>query len=83
MKINPFSAQKKKQFNLSDLTSDEFDAIIFAGATTVEHRGPSDAFTLEEMSQILGSEAFKSWPNRSKDWLWQTYAVESGLDDRK
>ena len=81
--MNPFSLAEKKRHNLSDLTNEEFEKIIFAGASTVEHRGPSDAFTLEEMIQILNSEAFKSWPNRSKDWIWQTYATESGLDDRK
>lgn len=71
--MNPFCLAEKKRYNLSDLTNHEFEKIVFAGATTCEYRGPSDAFTKEEMETILNSEAFKSFPNYSKDFLWAAY----------
>lgn len=75
--MNPFSLAEKKRHNLSDLTNEEFEKIVFAGATTVEHRGPSDAFTAEEMQTIINSDSFYFFPQYSKDFLWAAYANEA------
>jgi len=78
----PFSLAAKKEHNLNDLSGGEFNRIVFAGATMSEPRSASDAFTLDEMNTILNSDAFKHWPNYDKDFLWNAYSVDSGLDDR-
>lgn len=81
--VNPFIEQTLSQYDLSDLSPDEFNKIVFAGATVLEMRSPSDAFSLDEMEMIMGSDAYEYWPNHDKDFLWNAYAVQSGLDDRK
>ena len=82
-KLIPSCVSEKRFHVLSDLTESEFNKIVFAGALLSEYRSPSDAFTLEEMRVILESKAYKGWSNHSKDFLWNSYAVNSGLDDRK
>lgn len=75
--MNPFSLAQKKLHNLSDLTNEEFEKIVFAGATMAETRGPSDAFTVKEMQVIINSDSFYFFPQYSKDFLWAAYANEA------
>lgn len=75
--MNPFSLAEKKRHNLSDLTNEEFEKIVFAGATMTEHRGPSDAFTVEEMQTIINSDSFYFFPQYSKDFLWASYTNQA------
>jgi len=80
--MNPFSLAEKKRHNLSNLTNKDFEKIVFAGATTVEHRESSDAFTIEEMQTIINSDSFCFFPQYSKDFLWAAYsnAADNILD---
>jgi hypothetical protein len=55
---------------LDDMTEREFNQAIFAEASTTEPRGPSDAFTLEELLTISSSNVFKQWAWTTRSWLY-------------
>lgn len=59
---------------LGDMTQREFNQAIFAEASITEPRGPSDAFTLEELLTISSSNVFQQWAGATRSWLYS--AVE-------
>ena len=53
---------------------DERDVLraIFFGADGVTPRGFTDVFSEEEIMQMWGSDALKTWSTANRDWLYQT-----------
>ncbi len=68
--MNPFSLAYKKTLILPEISELDFEKCIMAGATTIEFRGPSDAFTACELIAIGLSNSFKTWNWTNKTWLW-------------
>lgn len=65
---------EKAKYSLSELTGNEFARIIFAGTGPNTLRGPSDAFTLQELLDISQMETFATWESHDRMWLY------SGID---
>lgn len=76
--LNPQCIAEKAKYDLRDLTGEDFNRIVFAGASDSEMRSPSDAFTLDEMEIIHSSEARKHWSTIDKDFLW--FALEHAYE---
>ncbi len=71
--MNLLCLAEKEKHDLSDLSNSEFEKIVFAGAGMSEHRGPSDAFSFEEMVVIVMSEAYSYFSRANQDFLWAAY----------
>ena len=54
---------------MDDMTERDFDRAVFAGASPSTLRGPRDAFTVDELFQIVLSESFKQWSQAGRDWV--------------
>ena len=71
---------EKKKYDLLDLTSTEFNLIVFAGAGTNELRSVSEAFTPKELRFICLGDSFLHWPASDRDALYAALKIHETPD---
>jgi hypothetical protein len=54
------------------MTQQEIEKKIFAGASLSEPRGFSDAFTDDEILELINDENYYDWSESFRDWLWSS-----------
>ena len=59
--------------NVADMTERELNAIIFEGAGVYTLRGPSDAFTPEEIQAIMDAPHFAKFTPHFQSWMYSAW----------
>ena len=58
--------------NVADMTQSELEA-IFDGASVYELRGPSNAFTINEICAILDAPRFREFSSSFQSWIFSAW----------
>lgn len=71
------------QRNVADMTERELNAIIFDGAGIYTLRGPSDAFSFDEICAIMDAPHFVEFSDSFQSWMysaWEAHLFEHDFD---
>lgn len=64
------------QRNVADMTERELTTLIFEGAGIYTLRGPSDAFTFDEICAIMDAPHFIEFSSSFQSWMYSAWEAQ-------